>query len=630
MPLRRVDGGSSGPGILKILNPEPSTGSPAWRPGPVSFATSGNVSGTGGVATSTVSFGSIMTLNGTDNTFEGPVMIGLNMTGGNSSIITVKSLADIAMANGRIVFASLVTYNTVASIFANTGTNTYTGTTTVDAGNLQIDAAATLPSGSTISLPKTGVTTGTLRLNAPGTHVYNNLFTNFNSSNGSGNGGIPNILNVQGDNTFSGIMTIAGAGGNGVNLQCDAGTLRISGNLTNTVSASLRPFSFGGAGNAVFSGVMSDTGTGTCGMVKPGTGNLAVGGTNSSFTGGVFVMDGVLNVSSTADTGVNSSIGAGGPINLTGQGTSGTFQYTGSAAVTTNHVLNVAPTGGTIDASGTGSGTLKLTGTVAAGASLAPSAPSGPGTLAVVGGLDLTSPFDGGAGKLRFDLGPIAESDRIVVAGTLTLDTGKLGFGDFVFSPLTGLANGTYKLITAGTVNGSLDPTAANLTGPIGIGGTVTLQITGNDLELVLTGLSGLTGYNVWASTNAPGTNPAEDQDGDGVSNAVEYVPGGTITTNDQSKLPVLSTSGGNMLFTSNRAQASIDGSTVVTIEVGTTLTTSPAPGPYAVPNGAVTSNPGVSVIKNAPAAGFDTITLTLPHAPDPRKFARLKVVVTP
>ena len=49
-------------------------------------------------------------------------------------------------------------------------------------------------------------------------------------------------------------------------------------------------------------------------------------------------------------------------------------------------------------------------------------------------------------------------------------------------------------------------------------------------------------------------------------------------------------------------------------------------PSPYAVPAVAVANNPGVTVVKDSPVAGRDTVTLALPRAPDARKFARLKV----
>jgi hypothetical protein len=140
---------------------------------------------------------------------------------------------------------------------------------------------------------------------------------------------------------------------------------------------------------------------------------------------------------------------------------------------------------------------------------------------------------------------------------------------------------------------------------------------------------SPLAGYAAWVAVNAPGQTPDQDYDNDGVANGTEYVLGGTKDTNDLAKLPQVSTTpGGDMLFTFERDQASIDGSTTVFVEVSTDLATwATPPSPYAVPDGAVSANPGVSVVKGVPS-GFDTVTLSLPQAPNANKFARLKVVV--
>ena len=56
--------------------------------------------------------------------------------------------------------------------------------------------------------------------------------------------------------------------------------------------------------------------------------------------------------------------------------------------------------------------------------------------------------------------------------------------------PLGGLENGTYKLITSGSAHRHARSDPANLTGTVGTG-TGTLQITGNDIELVVTGIGG-------------------------------------------------------------------------------------------------------------------------------------------
>ncbi len=137
--------------------------------------------------------------------------------------------------------------------------------------------------------------------------------------------------------------------------------------------------------------------------------------------------------------------------------------------------------------------------------------------------------------------------------------------------------------------------------------------------------------YATWASTHAPSGTAADDFDGDGVSNAVEFVLGGSLGVNDLSRLPVASTRGNDLLFTFYRAQSSIDAKTSLNIEVSTNLTNwNAASSPYAVPDGAAANNPGVTVEKNNPAAGTDKVTLRIPMGSDAGKFGRLKVLISP
>jgi len=133
--------------------------------------------------------------------------------------------------------------------------------------------------------------------------------------------------------------------------------------------------------------------------------------------------------------------------------------------------------------------------------------------------------------------------------------------------------------------------------------------------------------YASWATTNAPSTTPDQDQDGDHVSNAVEFVLGGTALTNDASRLPAISASGGNLLFSFQRNQASINATTTVAIQVGTTLLT--WPDNYNVGADTATSSAGVTVLKGVPS-GFDTVTLSVPQSPGSRKFVRLNITITP
>jgi autotransporter-associated beta strand protein len=132
-----------------------------------------------------------------------------------------------------------------------------------------------------------------------------------------------------------------------------------------------------------------------------------------------------------------------------------------------------------------------------------------------------------------------------------------------------------------------------------------------------------LTGYPAWKLLHAPTGTPSDDFDNDGVPNAIEHILGGTSTTNDLAMLPTATVSGGNLLFTFIRDQASIDVNTTLAIEVGGNLNTWPDSHP--VPATAVSNTPGLTVRKNVPAAGKDTITLAIPRSAS-GKFVRLKV----
>ena len=82
------------------------------------------------------------------------------------------------------------------------------------------------------------------------------------------------------------------------------------------------------------------------------------------------------------------------------------------------------------------------------------------------------------------------------------------------------------------------------------------------------------------------------------------------------------------MVVTFRRAQSSIDPKTAVAVQVGTSLAA--WPDSYPVSDAAAASNPGVTVVKNSPAIGTDTVTLRLPRGSDRAQFVRLRVVVTP
>ncbi len=296
-------------------------------------------------------------------TFANP----LDLNGATRNVRVDANVAELAggVKNTSANAATLSKTGLGTLLLSATASTTYSLSVANGGGTLEVANPGAIPAAATLSLPKTSTSTGTLKLNTAGTNSFANAFGSFASSNGLPNGGTPNILNVLGNNTFSGSMSITGTGGNGVNLSSDAGSLTFSGNLVNNVANSNRSYSLGGIGSGTISGNLNNgSSTALTSLVKTGTGTWNLTGSSSNFTGAINLMDGVLAVASLADTGTNSSVGAGGAINFGGQATTGTLRYAGASAQSTNHPVNLLATGGVIESSGVGA--LTLTGAVTA------------------------------------------------------------------------------------------------------------------------------------------------------------------------------------------------------------------------------------------------------------------------
>jgi autotransporter-associated beta strand protein len=230
--------------------------------------------------------------------------------------------------------------------------------------------------------------------------------------------------------------------------------------------------------------------------------------------------------------------------------------------------------------------------------------------------------------QLKFVLGSTSGvANSISGAGTVTLN------GDFVIdtSAADGLTSGSWALENVAALTGAYG-SSFTVVGFTDAGADKWTKVNGtktytfDETTGILT-LASPAGYSSWASTNAIGSTPGQDKDGDGVSNAIEYVLGGNVSSNDLSKLPQSSISGSNLVFTFQRNVDSIDGSTLLRIQVGTTLSEWSAV--YNVGANTAGSSAGVTVIEDS-SPGFDTITLTVPMGSDQKKFARLNVEVTP
>ncbi|MCP5532120.1 MAG: autotransporter-associated beta strand repeat-containing protein [Akkermansiaceae bacterium] len=500
-------------------------------------------------------------------------------------------------------------------------TNTYTGATLIKEGGLNVGAGLNggkLSPDSVITV-ESGATFGiNLQRNA-------SQGTDFSSAPVTGGGNfikyLDNTVTLNAANTYAGTTNVGGGllkYEGGATLALTPGNLSLSGggviglaeDLTRSRGTGDNEVQWTGSGGFAAIGADRTVSLGGGGNVQWNNGSFVPAGqslilgdeeathtvtftNNINFAGGsrtIQVDDGAADIDAIMSGTLGLSTATNGSLIKSGAGTlelASTSFYTGSTTIS--------------------AGTLALgsTGSIASSASLAI------GEAAILGTADGTS-YSAGTlsvtGAATIDLGTgatlsFADSSAVDWSGG-TLDI----TGDFV--------SGTS--LRFGTTNAALTEAQLLLITVNGAGGPFSLDADGYLIE------GGTAGYDGWAATNAPTTNPDEDEDGDGVTNGVEYVLGGGITTNDQDKLPGITTSGGNMLFTFERDQASIDGSTTVEIEVSLDLTDWSTS--YAVPDDAAANDPGVTVVKDTPV-GFDTVTLSLPMSPDTKKFARLKVV---
>ncbi|WP_171026147.1 autotransporter domain-containing protein [Mesorhizobium comanense] len=312
------------------------------------------------------------------------------------------------------------------------GSNTYTGGTTISAGTLKLDGAGTL-----------GATTGTLAIASGGT------------------------LDIAGTNQIVGALS--GAGG-------------ITSSVSGGMQSSLTVDQAGNTnyGGAITDGYMTGTGTGTVWLLKNGAGTLTLTG-NSTFAFNT-VNGGTLAIANGGEVAnetsyVGDAAGSDGTVLVTGSGSVWTtdYLYLGYRGAGT---LTIADGGrvsvGTLDMvrSSSASGTLNLNGTAGARGVLE--------TGGIVKGLDgATVNFDGGilrATAADADLlGHFVAGDVTIKAGGAFIDTN--GYNVEITSPLGGggaltkQGAGELYVIGANTYEGGTNIEAGRLF--LGDGGTL-------------------------------------------------------------------------------------------------------------------------------------------------------------
>jgi outer membrane autotransporter protein len=402
-----------------------------------------------------------------------------------------------------------------SGILTLSGTNAYTGGTTINGGAISISLAASLGSSSQLTLNggTLQVTSGVVLPALPVTlaagggtiDTSTNASSLFLAQPISGPGGLTKTgagtLILQGINTYSGGTTV------------DAGTLQLlSGSALNPAGAltvnggtfdlsqfdsPLRVGALSGTGGTIALGpntlttnsigtntTLASTLTGTGGLIKQGSGILALTG-NNTYSGGTTINAGLINFSALNNFGTGTIILNGG----------GLQWAAGSSADISSKLMPLGAGGGTFDTNGNN-------------VTLA-SAISGSGALTKqgLGTLTLTAANSYGGGTTV--TGGILQGNTLSLQGNITNNAA------VVFNQT---ASGTYGGVMSGTGTLTLQGGGAlNLTGNnTYTGGTAvlagTLAVNGSVAGNVAVGAAGTLGGNgtifgnvVNAGTLAPG-----------------------------------------------------------------------------------------------------------------------------
>jgi autotransporter-associated beta strand protein len=521
--------------------------------------------------------GNALALATSGNQLTSTVTVGAGATLGLNLSLTMPTLPNslIVTTTGLLTLSGAYTgtsglIKAGAGTLLLSGTNTYTGTTDIRSGTLQLAGGAAIPDsgavlvdvGATLDLNNTNETIGSLAgVSAIGGSVTLGSATLTTGGNDtstvfsgviSGTGGLTKqgtgIFTLSGNNTYTGTTTINQgtlrlSGGNALadtgavvlanaagatldvsNVSETIGSLAGGGSAGGnvTLSSSSTPITLTTGGNSsstAFGGVISGNG----GLTKVGTGTFTLTGANT-YSGTTNVNAGVLDVRNNQALGATANgttvaanatlqfqggITVAEPITLNG----GLLQSVSGANVLTGGLTVPAPSTVRID-SGAGSQLTIQTGNVTLSSTMGPQL-----TIDAVGNAVINSAISGNGGLTK------------IGAGLLTLSNNSNSY-----TGTTTISAGTV-LITA---NNALGSSSAATT----VAGGAILQVQGGisvPEAVTLAGtLQNLSGDNTWAGTVGLG------------SGAVLQVDAGMLTISGQVSGGDLTKTGAGTLTLSN------------------------------------------------------------------------------
>jgi autotransporter-associated beta strand protein len=334
--------------------------------------------------------------------------------------------------------------------------NPYSGLTQINGGNLTVANAAALggnADGTAIQGPATlfladGITVSGENLTMRGST------STLQKPTGTGTSG------------WAGNITLNGNSNSGQYVRADAGTLVIGSNRTHLLTNNSNILFLRGNGtyliNSTLTGSNSSSGT-NAGFLRQfaSNGTVFLTSPNNSFTGDVNIWQGIMDIASVANTGVNSPLGSAGVISL-GNGTSGgNLRFSGPAGGSTDRVLDLtgATGGGTLEMAGSGllryASDLRISGNGTKNLTLQGST-TGTGEFAGVipDGTGITGVAKNGTGTWTLSNAANSFSGNVTITnGTLIAATSN-SLGSSVGGTNISNGNGTLELASGVTISG--------------------------------------------------------------------------------------------------------------------------------------------------------------------------------
>jgi autotransporter-associated beta strand protein len=635
-----------------------------------------------------LSNGSNLTFNATNEGGGTPATMNLRQSGnlniGNGSVLTLHTA--IKQRSGGIGITIVGDGTTIL-----TGSNLYTGTTTVRGGVLEI-AGTNVASSYTINglvnpsepllklsnvnaLPVTAGLTGASSVSFDGFvdlavagaytfDVYNGGHLKFTASSGS-------TTSLH----FTGVSKITSGTNLGRTLSNLSGNLSIVFDSTLDIGGDIDGTSIiTGAGNTTVTGCVLSTGAGVRSLTKSGSGRLVLNDA-SAYTGTTTVGAGVLRLGhTTALPGGNAAIG--GTSSLIFSGTTGVV---GLTAASGDFLRGVGPgadqvTANPTAASGLGESmgfaayggdrvvdfgaSVLLSSTSYAGDGLTFGAADSDSKVTLVNDINLASStrnvtvYDGSAavdaeisgvinsaagsldkrgdGTLSLTGTNTYEANTTVYAGTLAVDGDSIAdSGNLVIDG--GKVDLTSEETVATLFFGLVQQSAGTYSSD-GAGDTIaSANLTGSGTLIVTSG--GGSPFTTWAETThslvGDDALTGADPDDDGLKNTLEFVLGGDPNANDSpSVLPSVTHGTSAITLTFNRSDESEVQPVAVKVQVSADLTTW-SPADDIIIGDTDGSGPnGVTYTVAENGSAPDTVVVTIPKNSATEKFVRLETII--